>query len=280
MPPVLGPSSPSKARLWSWAAPNSSEVSPSHRANSEASSPAMNSSITTARPGRAERPPSMSSIAASASWRVVGDRHALAGGQAVGLDHVGRLEAIEGGLGLVRPLEHAIAGGGQIVAGAEVLGEGLGGFQPRRGRRVSEAGDSRDAPDGPRGRLPATPRGPPPPGPPRSPAPGRRGLRRRSRPRAAPRPGPPSRGCPARRPAASAGAIARSSRPGRARARRTPPEAPSWPLLWAAGPESVKRLAPGNGPRKASVRPRGLTCRPPLPASVSGLGHSSIGAGS
>ena len=71
MPPVFGPCSPSKARLWSWAQPKTMEVSPSHRANSEPISPSRNSSMTTRAPAAPNRPPKASSIAASASPRVV-----------------------------------------------------------------------------------------------------------------------------------------------------------------------------------------------------------------
>jgi hypothetical protein len=96
MPPVFGPCSPSKARLWSWAQPNTIESLPSQSANSEPISPSRNSSITTRAPAAPNRPPKASSMAASASTRVVRDHHALAGRQAVGLDHIGRLEPVQG----------------------------------------------------------------------------------------------------------------------------------------------------------------------------------------
>ena len=143
MPPVLGPSSPSKARLWSWAQPNSIEVLPSQSANSEPISPSRNSSITTRAPAAPKRPPSASSMAASASARVCGDHHALAGRQAVGLDHIGRLEARRGRPWPRRrprtPRRRAV---GRPWRSAEGLGEGLGGLQLRRRGARPEAGDA------------------------------------------------------------------------------------------------------------------------------------------
>ena len=47
MPPVLGPVSPSPTRLWSWAVPMGRQSLPSQRTKKLASSPGMNSSITT-----------------------------------------------------------------------------------------------------------------------------------------------------------------------------------------------------------------------------------------
>ena len=47
MPPVFGPVSPSPTRLWSWAVPMARQSVPSDRMKKLASSPAMNSSMTT-----------------------------------------------------------------------------------------------------------------------------------------------------------------------------------------------------------------------------------------
>ena len=88
MPPVFGPVSPSPTRLWSWLVAIGSAVRPSTIEMKLASSPSRNSSITTRAPALAE------GVAAEH----VGDRglgfgqghrhdHALAGGEAVGLDH-------------------------------------------------------------------------------------------------------------------------------------------------------------------------------------------------
>ena len=62
MPPVFGPRSPSKARLWSWAVPRKRQSVPSVRTKSEASSPVMNSSMTTRAPGPSAK------IASRAAW--------------------------------------------------------------------------------------------------------------------------------------------------------------------------------------------------------------------
>ena len=50
MPPVLGPWSPSKMRLWSWLVASETTFTPSQATMKLASSPAMNSSITTRAP--------------------------------------------------------------------------------------------------------------------------------------------------------------------------------------------------------------------------------------
>jgi hypothetical protein len=60
---------------------------PSLRTKRLASSPAMNSSITTEAPAAPKAPPRMSSMAACAFGLGHGDDHALAGGEAIGLDH-------------------------------------------------------------------------------------------------------------------------------------------------------------------------------------------------
>ncbi len=68
MPPVLGPRSPSKMRLWSWLEASGSTLRPSTMTMKLASSPSRNSSITTRRassPG--PLPASMASIAPWAS---------------------------------------------------------------------------------------------------------------------------------------------------------------------------------------------------------------------
>ena len=64
--------------------------SPSTSAKKLASSPRRNSSITSSAPASPNAPPKQASIAASASACVVGDGHALAGGEPVSLDHDGK----------------------------------------------------------------------------------------------------------------------------------------------------------------------------------------------
>ena len=73
---------------------------------------------------------------------ILQDHHTLAGGQTVGLEHIGRLDAVEEGLRFGRIGESAIAGGGHFVAGVEILGIGLGRFQPCRQARRAESGDT------------------------------------------------------------------------------------------------------------------------------------------
>ena len=69
MPPVLGPRSPSKARLWSWAVAMRRIVEPLTKASSEHSGPVRPSSITTTEPAAPKWPPKHSSTAARASSR-------------------------------------------------------------------------------------------------------------------------------------------------------------------------------------------------------------------
>ncbi len=73
---------------------------------------------------------------------VVGDDDALAGGQAVVLDHVGRAEGVEGRVDLRRAGADVRAGGGHLGGGHHVLGERLGALQPRGFRRGAEGGDT------------------------------------------------------------------------------------------------------------------------------------------
>ena len=84
MPPVFGPWSPSKARLWSWAVPSKRQSSPSARTKRLASSPGMNSSMTTRAPGPSREDRVERGVRLGEG---LGDGHALAGGEAVGLDH-------------------------------------------------------------------------------------------------------------------------------------------------------------------------------------------------
>ena len=70
MPPVLGPRSPSKTALWSWADASGHTVRPSVSAKTETSSPSRYSSTTTRAPASPNtRRSSMSWIARSASTR-------------------------------------------------------------------------------------------------------------------------------------------------------------------------------------------------------------------
>ncbi len=65
--------------------------------------------------------------------------HALAGGQAVGLDYDGRALLAHIGEGFVHIGEVAVGGGGDVLAGQKVLGEGLGAFQLGSGLAGAEA---------------------------------------------------------------------------------------------------------------------------------------------
>ena len=91
MPPVLGPVSPSPTRLKSCAGASATARAPSQSANTDTSGPVMPSSMTTVRPA------SPNGVAGELGphvglglGEVVGDEHALAGGQPVGLHDVRR----------------------------------------------------------------------------------------------------------------------------------------------------------------------------------------------
>lgn len=86
MPPVLGPLSPSSARLWSCEVAMGRTVLPSVKAKSEHSGPVSISSMTTVLPASPKVPPKHSRTALLGLLKF--DRHddALARGKAVGLD--------------------------------------------------------------------------------------------------------------------------------------------------------------------------------------------------
>ncbi len=71
----------------------------------------------------------------------LGDDHALAGGQTIGLDHKGRREPGQRGLGPLRAVVSLETRCRQAVAVGEGLGEGLRGLELRRGLGRPEAGD-------------------------------------------------------------------------------------------------------------------------------------------
>ena len=72
MPPVFGPRSPSRARLWSCEGASGSTVVPSVSAMKETSSPSRNSSTTTRLPASPSRRARMSSSTASSASATVG----------------------------------------------------------------------------------------------------------------------------------------------------------------------------------------------------------------
>ena len=79
MPPVLGPRSASKMRLWSWAGGRTFTRSPSTSAMTEASGPESRSTTTRAPAAPWIRSTRMDRSAASAVGDVAADHHALAG---------------------------------------------------------------------------------------------------------------------------------------------------------------------------------------------------------
>ena len=224
MPPVLGPRSSSQIVLWSCAAPNGSAEAPSESTKNDASSPVMNSSTTTVRPGIAERAV-LEAEGHGAVGLVEGAAHdgALARGEAVGLHHEGRAQ-----LAAVRA--------GRRRAREDAKGRG---------------GDRRGAPSGP-WRRPSSSRSAPPPGSART---------RRARPRAA---GPRARaraaapGPPRPDPAARAARARRGRRPRRPSRRRTR-RARAMPGIARRRDQGV----PDAGSARASTRARARARRRP-----------------
>ena len=151
MPPVLGPWSSSKTRLKSWAGARGTTVLPSHRQNSETSGPSRNSSTTTtaavlgqARLARGPAPPS----------RSFGDDDALARGEPVVLDDVGRTQRVEGVGDLVEGGADAGQRGRHVGRCHDLLGEGLAALEPGGlGRRPE---DQRSPPSRTTSATPAT----------------------------------------------------------------------------------------------------------------------------
>ncbi len=262
MPPVLGPASPSYARLKSCAGASGSAASgsPLQTTSNESSGPARPSSITSVRPASPNASPER--YDAHGVARVgerLGDDDALARGETVGLHHVGRgelLEVRERGVVLV-DAEGAVACGGDPGLGERVLHPGLRPLEPRaRGCRARSSGDHVPAPRRRRRRR-AAPRARPPRGrrrgrrraaPPGPDRPGRWGSRARSR---------RSRGCRARRTPPGPTANAAAPRPGRAPVRRirrrgrAPQAARGRTTVWArSGPTPTKLM---GTPTKSSM---------------------------
>ncbi len=74
-----------------------------------------------------------------------GDDHALAGGQAIGLDHHRQGEIVERGDRAILAGDTDVAGGRDVGALAQILGEALGAFQLRRLLVGTEHGDAHGA---------------------------------------------------------------------------------------------------------------------------------------
>src|SRR5205809_875765 len=125
MPPVFGPWSPSRSRLWSWLVASGSTCVPSHITMKLASSPVRNSSITTRLPAAPKRrSPSIASIALSASSRVAKRVDDALGERRFGTDHreldvlsLAKLDQL--GRGGKRHVLDAHLGRGAAVAGRD-----------------------------------------------------------------------------------------------------------------------------------------------------------------
>ena len=127
MPPVFGPSSPSKARLKSLAGGSGTASRPSHNAKSDTSTPSRSSSTSSSPcPGKAAQ--------ARVELRV-GSAHddSLAGGQPVRLEHARSAGDVE----LPRRRHSGCR--------HHLLGEQLGALDPRRGCAGPEHRDARPA---------------------------------------------------------------------------------------------------------------------------------------
>ena len=105
-----------------------------------ASSPSRNSSITTRAPASPKRPASIASRGRDGFVGRRADHDALAGREAVGLDHDRRAAArAPRPRRSVASVNVRIGGGRDAVARAEILGEGLGALELRRRAARAEA---------------------------------------------------------------------------------------------------------------------------------------------
>ena len=126
MPPVLGPRSPSKTGLWSWALARGMICLPSVKARNEASSPSRNSSITTWEPAAPEGV--AGEHVGHGRFRLVpgpGDHDPLAGGQAVRLDHDRRPDLLDEVQCRLHFGEDLVGGGRNAVLLHDILGKRL-----------------------------------------------------------------------------------------------------------------------------------------------------------
>ena len=144
MPPVLGPVSPSPTRLWSCAVASGSAVSPSTRAKKLASSPGRNCSITISSPAAPNRcSASISRAAARASSRVWAITTPLPAASPSALTTTGSGRVAMKDSAARRSVKRPYSRRRNAVARAQVLGERLGSFQPRRRGGGAESLDAR-----------------------------------------------------------------------------------------------------------------------------------------
>ena len=156
MPPVLGPRSPSRNRLWSCDDASGSTLRPSTITMKLASSPARKSSITTRAPASPiELSSSIASIAACASAVVVATTTPLPAARPSAFTTIGAPRSSTYACAAAASANVPVLRGRQAVPRHERLGEILGAFelrggarrtedrQPRRAERVDDAGGQR-----------------------------------------------------------------------------------------------------------------------------------------
>ena len=143
MPPVLGPLSPSRARLWSCAVARGTSVVPSVSARSEHSGPSRVSSTITVAPASPKRPEKHSRTPASAIIDVLGNNDPLASGQAVGLHHAGTVKPADVLLAGLLLGKGAPGSSGHAGASHDLLCELLGALHARCGGIWPKACDTR-----------------------------------------------------------------------------------------------------------------------------------------
>ena len=142
MPPVFGPRSPSKARLWSWAVPSATQVLAvgEHEEARLLAGHELLDHHPRAGAGGEDRVERRQRLAHG-----LGHGHALAGGEPVGLDHDRRARGRHVGAGGLGVGEGLAGGGRRAAGGGDLLGEGLGRLQPRRLAPGPEGGDAAGA---------------------------------------------------------------------------------------------------------------------------------------
>ncbi len=146
MPPVLGPSSLSSARLWSWADASGRPRMPSHRTKNDTSGPTRHSSTTTVVPAAPNAPWRMAaSTASSASAVVAATVTPLPAARPSALTTTGAPNAATAASASSARGADPSPGGRHAVAVHERLGVRLAGLETCRGLRRSEDGRAHGA---------------------------------------------------------------------------------------------------------------------------------------
>ena len=141
IPPVFGPLSSSKMRLWSCAVPMNTARRPSHKTKNDTSGPTRHSSITSRAPAAPNRPSVIASrTAVSAAARSGGNHDPFSRRQPVGFQHqrIAELSGSHTGERLGGRVAGAKTGGRHVMPLHELFRKGLAGLEARGRLRGSD----------------------------------------------------------------------------------------------------------------------------------------------